>query len=69
MVAVRPLLDLVPDWKGFLRGGLDAEDLDAIRAHERTGRPLGGERFVARLERRLGRPLKKARPGPKPKAK
>lgn len=69
VVAVRPLLDLAPDWKRFLRAGLEPEDLETIRAHERTGRPLGGERFVARLEARLGRRLKKAKPGPKPKAK
>ncbi len=66
---VRPLLGLVPDWKEFLRAGLDEETLEAIRAHTRTGRPLGGERFLSRLEDRLGRTLKKAKPGPKPKTR
>ena len=51
-------------WRRARRG-----DLEAIRAHARTGRPLGGERFLARLETRLGRRLRKAKPGPKPKAK
>ena len=67
MVTVRPLLDLVPDWKAFLGAGLSAEDHEAIRGHERTGRPLGSARFLTRLEKRLGRRLKRAKPGPKAK--
>jgi putative transposase len=68
VVRVRPLLELAPDWKDFLRAGLEPEDLAALRAHARTGRPLGAAPFVARLEKRLGRKLAKARPGPKPKS-
>jgi len=68
LVRVRPLLDLVPDWPGFLAEGLGAADHEAIRAGERTGRPLGSPRFVARLEKRLDRPLARRKPGPKPKA-
>ncbi len=67
VVRVRPLLSRAPDWKDFLRAGLGAEDLAAIRAHISTGRPLGSARFVTQLEERLGRTLKKAKPGPKPK--
>ena len=67
LVKSRKLLDLAPDWADFLRGGLSAEDYAAIRAGERTGRPLGATRFVARLEKRLGRPLARQKPGPKPK--
>jgi hypothetical protein len=48
--------------------GLEPEDLAALRAHARTGRPLGAAPFVERLEKRLGRKLAKARPGPKPKS-
>jgi len=65
VVRVRPLLDLAPDWKGFLGAGLDAENLAAIRTHTRTGRPLGAEPFLTRLEKRLGRRLRKAKPGPR----
>jgi len=67
LVTVAPLLDLVGDWRAFLAGGLQREELDAIRAHERTGRPLGDERFIARLEARLDRPLRKGKPGRKPR--
>jgi putative transposase len=67
LVSLRPLLDLVPDWAEFLRGGLSDEEAEAIRSGERTGRPLGSARFVARLEKRLDRPLARRKPGPKPK--
>jgi putative transposase len=67
LVRVRPLLALAPDWRDFLAEGLSAADREAIRAGERTGRPLGSARFVARLEKRLDRPLAKRKPGPKPK--
>jgi putative transposase len=69
LVNVRPLLDLAPDWAGFLGEGLSADDHAAIRTGERTGRPLGSPRFIARLEKRLDRKLARQRPGPKPKAK
>jgi putative transposase len=67
LVRVRPLLDLVPDWPAFLRQGLGDDEREEIRAGERTGRPLGSPAFVARLEKRLGRTLKRQKPGPKPK--
>ena len=68
LVSVAPLLKLAPDWRGFLRQGLSEAELEAIRAGERTGRPLGSARFVTRLEKRLKRPLARQKPGPKPKA-
>jgi hypothetical protein len=36
-----------------------------FRKHSRTGRPLGGEAFIHRLEERLGRFIAKRKPGPK----
>jgi len=68
LVAVEPLLALAPDWAAFLREGLGDDERDAIRAGERTGRPLGAPGFVKRLEKRLGRMLARQKPGPKPKA-
>jgi putative transposase len=68
LVTAAALLDRVPDWAAFLRGGLADEERDAIRAGERTGRPLGSPGFVKRLEKRLGRTLARQKPGPKPKA-
>ena len=68
LVTAQPLLDLVPDWAAFLRGGLREDEREAIRAGERTGRPLGSAAFIKRLEKRLGRSLAKGKPGPKPKS-
>ena len=69
LVTVEPLLSLVPDWAAFLRVAVDDDAREAIRAAERTGRPLGSEGFTAQLERRLGRRLARDKPGPKPKHK
>jgi putative transposase len=66
LATVAPLLEIAPDWRGLLDGGLEEAALAAIRAHERTGRPLGPEAFLEGLETRLGRPLKKRRAGRKP---
>jgi hypothetical protein len=43
------------------------EAWDAIRRHERTGRPLGSPHFVADVEKTTGRELAKRPPGPKPR--
>ncbi len=68
LVEVGPLLERVDDWREFLKGGLDEATLKTLRRHSRTGRPLGAEAFVKRLERRLGRELRARKPGRKPKA-
>ena len=52
-------------WVKWLRAGEDAALVQTIRACTRTGRPAGGETFIARLEkltRRRLRPKKAARP-------
>ena len=67
LVTVAPLLEIAGDWRALLDGGLDEAALVAIRAHERTGRPLGSEAFLEGLEGRLGRQLKRRPPGPKPR--
>jgi len=48
---------------------LSSEEANLLRGHERTGRPLGGLAFLKRLERRLGRVLRKKPAGRKPKIK
>ena len=62
-----PLLGRVGEWKGFICEPLAPERLETFRRHERTGRPLGGEGFVRRLERALGRALRRKKLGPRPK--
>ena len=63
LVAVAPLLDAVGNWSAFLAVPPRDTELDALRRHERTGRPLGGTRFVAELEEGLGRRLRPGKPG------
>ncbi len=67
LVAAGPLLALAPDWRAFLAAGQENEDREAIRASARTGRPLGHSAFVERLEKTLARPLKRRKPGRKPR--
>jgi putative transposase len=67
LVSVAPMLGRIPDWAGLLDQGLAKAEHETIRAAERTGRPLGGEGFLAELERRTGRALARRKRGPKSK--
>ncbi len=60
------------NWRAMLASGLEAggltpEEVAGIEAHGRTGRPRGGDAFIETLETKTGRPLKRRKPGPKPK--
>ena len=67
LVRVRPLLELVPRWGRHLLADPDEETVRRLRRHEGTGRPLGGERFLQRLEKIVGRLLRPRKPGRKKK--
>jgi len=70
LVNVKPLLSIISgDWHKFLAGSLLDEEMDRIRKHSRTGRPLGNSKFVNTLESKLGRSLIRQKPGRKPKDK
>ncbi len=69
LVTVDPLLELVPNWRGFLSRVIREEDIKLLQSHERTGRPLGDEPFLAKLEKKLRRTLRKQKPGPKGRPK
>lgn len=58
-----PLLDAIGDGSAFLAVELRAGEMDTLRRHERTRRPLGDGTFVATLEADLGRRLRPFRPG------
>ena len=64
LAQVSPLLELVPDWRSFLKLA-PPDEIDMIQRHERTGRPLGEEGFIEKLEIKLDRVLRPQRPGPK----
>jgi putative transposase len=67
LVKVSPLRSIVGDWQDFLSEGVSAQEVVKLRRHERTGRPLGTDGFIARLEKTLNRLLQKQKLGPKPK--
>ena len=68
LVRVKPLLDLVPNWRAVIAQDVPEETVRELRQHETTGRPLGADRFLTRLERIVGRVLRPAKAGRKPKA-
>ena len=43
------------DWLKFLQEDEPEEEVSLIRKHARTGRPLGNEDFILRLEEITGR--------------
>ena len=62
---VREMIDSIGDWEQYLALDVEEAELVRLRRHTRTGRPLGNEAFVHRLEEALGRLLRKRKPGPK----
>jgi len=66
LAVVSPLLNMVSDWGEFLRLS-STDELEILRLHERTGRPLGSTGFVEKMEQSLGRVLRPQKPGPKKK--
>ena len=50
-------------WVELARRKENDDVVDSIRYHTRTGRPLGDERFLDRVEAQLGYPVRRANPG------
>jgi putative transposase len=69
LVRVSPLLEMAGNWRRLLRSAVSEEQLKEFREHERTGRVLGDDDFQKRLERKLGRVLRRQKPGPKKSSK
>jgi len=65
LVRESPLKEMVGDWRAFLYSGDCEETSHELKRAERTGRPLGSPEFILFLEKALGRPLQRLRPGPK----
>ncbi|HEO72478.1 MAG TPA: hypothetical protein ENN80_14560 [Candidatus Hydrogenedentes bacterium] len=65
LVHVEPMLSRVEDWEAYLARDVGEAESTALRRHERTGRPLGNQDFIERLDNQLGRFLRKRKPGPK----
>jgi len=65
LIPAPPLLALVGNWMDFLATGAPEDEVKELRRHERSGRPLGRELFGVALEGKLGRTLRRRKPGPK----
>jgi putative transposase len=65
LVKVAPLLEMAGKWRQLLTSALSEEEIERFREHERTGRVLGDDAFQKRLEKKLGRVLRRQKPGPK----
>ncbi|MBC8441221.1 MAG: transposase [Deltaproteobacteria bacterium] len=70
LVKTRPLLEIVNQpWRKFLSFDVQGPAIELFRKHERTGRPLGEELFIKKMESLLDRKLRPQKPGPKKKDK
>ena len=68
LVNVSPLLLIVrKGWSAFLSKYPREADMKVFQKHERTGRPLGEEQFIEKLETLLNRSLKLQKAGRKKK--
>jgi putative transposase len=66
LTALKPIKEIIPDVAGLLATEPEQDLFDSLRAAESIGRPLGNDRFFARIERLTGRVLKPGKRGRKP---
>ncbi|MBW2100842.1 MAG: transposase [Deltaproteobacteria bacterium] len=70
LVKTKPLQKIVnKPWEKFLAFDVQEQEIELFRKHERTGRPLGSDSFIEKMELLLDRKLKPQKPGPKKKNK
>jgi putative transposase len=70
LVRVAPVLERYGDFAAFLAESADDEAAwRRLRMSESSGRPLGGDAWLAAIEARTGRQLRPRKRGPKPKEK
>ena len=70
LVTVRPVLALAQRFGELLEMSADEQrELAGFASLAPNGRPLGDAAFLAFAEQKLGRSLRKGKPGPKPKTK
>ena len=68
VVRVKPMLERVGNWSDYLSIS-NKDELASIRKHQKSGRPLGGEEFISKVEAITGRSLKMQKRGPKVKSR
>ena len=55
------------DWRRLLVRAVPEEELKGLREHDRAGRAMGDNEFLERFKKRLGRILRRPKPGRKRK--
>ncbi|MEA1968610.1 MAG: type II toxin-antitoxin system PemK/MazF family toxin [Thermodesulfobacteriota bacterium] len=66
LIKSKPMIDRISKpWGMFLSDDVGEHEMDRFRKHERTGRSMGEESFIDKLECYLDRTLKPQKPGPK----
>jgi len=65
LLSVAPMLQRISNWSDYLQSPAAESTLDRLHKHSRTGRPLGDDRFIEKLERLTRRSLKRQKSGPK----
>ena len=65
LVKTAPLHGRVNDWRLFLQKPVSDLQMENLRKHEKTGRPIGSDPFIEQLENTTGRYVRKKKPGPK----
>jgi putative transposase len=68
VVTTAPVLSRTGDFAAFLGDAASDDAFARLRRAETTGRPVGSEAWLERLERALGRPVAPRKRGPKPQA-
>jgi putative transposase len=65
VTTLAPVRDRFPRFADLLDSAPEDDLFAPLRAAESIGRPIGGDRFMARLERLTGRSRKPSKRGPK----
>jgi putative transposase len=65
LVRVKPVFERIDDWGAYLSDTDNGSNIDMIKQHTRTGRPLGSVGFIQQLESMTGMDLSVKSPGRK----
>jgi REP-associated tyrosine transposase len=65
LVSVMPMLQRMSNWRTYLQSSGSESTLEKLHKHSRTGRPLGDDHFIEKLEQLTGLTLKLGKSGPK----
>ena len=69
ITARAPVKERFPDFADLLAEAPAPDEFARLRAAESIGRPLGDDRFIARIEKLTARRLRPGKRGPKPKSR